>query len=205
MPTERTGPVACVVLAAGTSTRMGTNKLLLDLDGQPVVRRAACAALAAGLSPVVVVLGHESALVEQAIGAVASQVQLVVNPDFLMGVNSSLRTGILSLSDTVNACVVMLADMPFVTSAMSSGLVTEYRASHAPLVISDYDGVNAPPMLYDRALFGELMTMEGEGCGRAVVKRHRAEAAVLNWPGAALNDLDVPADYELIRESMRGG
>ena len=205
MPTERTGPIACVVLAAGTSIRMGANKLLLDLDGEPVVRLAAQCALAAGLHPVVVVLGHEAALVERAIGELASQVRLVVNPDFLLGVNSSLRTGILSLPDTVSACVVMLADMPFVTSPMLSALVTEYRASLAPLVISDYDSVNAPPMLYDRALFGELMTMEGEGCGRAVVKRHRTEAAVLNWPAAALNDLDVPADYDLIRESKSRG
>ena len=60
-------------------------------------------------------------------------------------------------------------------------------------------------MLYDRALFGELLTMEGEGCGRAVVKRHRAVAAVLKWPAAALNDIDVPADFELIRTSMSLG
>ena len=205
MSTEHSGSDACVVLAAGTSTRMGTNKLLLHLEGEPVVRRAAQHALAAGLEPVVVVLGHESVLVRQAIGDVASRLQLVVNPDYMLGVNSSLKAGIESLPATVGAAVVMLADMPFVTAAMLSGLLTKYRASTAPLVISDYDGVNAPPMLYDRALFGELMTTEGEGCGRAVVKRHRTDAAVLTWPAAALNDLDVPADYDRIRESMRRG
>ncbi|HEX9668863.1 MAG TPA: hypothetical protein VGC93_05200 [Thermoanaerobaculia bacterium] len=54
-------------------------------------------------------------------------------------------------------------------------------------------------MLYDRVLFGELLEMtEGSGCGRQVVKRHRAEAEILAWPAAALADLDVPEDYERV-------
>ncbi len=202
MQIERAGTVAGVVMAAGTSTRMGRNKLLLDLEGEPVVRRTAQRMVAAGLDPVIVVLGHEAALVRQALGDVAAHIQLVVNADYLRGVNSSLKAGIASLPETVGAAVVVLADMPFVTSDMLSALVTQYRASSAPLVISDYDGVNAPPMLYDRSLFAELMTMEGEGCGKAVVKRHRAEAMVISWPAAALNDLDVPADYDFVRESL---
>jgi molybdenum cofactor cytidylyltransferase len=82
---------------------------------------------------------------------------------------------------------------------MIGTLMTRYRSSDVPLVISDYDGVNAPPMLYDRALFEELRVMEGEGCGKQVVRRHRASAAAVEWPAAALADLDVPADYERIR------
>ena len=202
MHIERAGTVAGVVMAAGTSTRMGRNKLLLDLEGEPVVRRTAQRMVAAGLDPVIVVLGHEAELVRRALGDVAARIQLVVNADYLRGVNSSLKAGIASLPETVGAAVVVLADMPFVTSDMLSALVTQYRASSAPLVISDYDGVNAPPMLYDRSLFVELLTMEGEGCGRAVVKRHRAEALVISWPAAALNDLDVPADYDFVRESL---
>jgi molybdenum cofactor cytidylyltransferase len=95
--------------------------------------------------------------------------------------------------------------MPYVTPEMLSGLVERYRATTAPLVISDYEGVNAPPMLYDRALFAELLAMtEGTGCGRKVVNHHRAEAEVLAWPAAALADLDVPEDYERAREGRSG-
>ena len=79
---------------------------------------------------------------------------------------------------------------------MIATLVERYRTSTAPLVISDYGGVNAPPMLYDRSLFDELGSMQGEGCGRQVVKRHRAEALAVSWPSDALTDLDVPDDYD---------
>ena len=69
MPSERTGAVAGVVLAAGTSTRMGRNKLFLELDGEPLVRRAVGRASKAGLDPVIVVLGHEADRVQRALEA----------------------------------------------------------------------------------------------------------------------------------------
>lgn len=203
MPNERTGPVAGVLLAAGASTRMGTNKLLFEVEGEPLVRRAAAAAAAAGLDPLIVVLGHEADRVKREVSHL--RCRTVVNADYARGINSSLKTGIAALPAGTAAAVVMLADMPFVTTAMIATLVREYRAGTAPLVISDYAGVNAPPMLYDRALFTELLIMEGEGCGKQVVKRHRQEAAVVAWPGAALTDMDVPEDYQRVRAQLAAG
>lgn len=205
MPVERTGTVAGVVLAAGSSTRMGKNKLLFDLEGEPVVRRAVRRAAAAGLDPVIAVLGHEAQLVRRELDGLAPPCHIVVNPDYARGINFSLKTGIAALPATAAAAVVILADMPLVTAEMIATLVTRYRASGAPLVISDYEGVNAPPMLYDRALFQELRAMEGEGCGRQVVRRHRARAVVVGWPAAALTDLDVPSDYERVRSGLVTG
>jgi molybdenum cofactor cytidylyltransferase len=197
MSSDRTGPVAGILLAAGTSSRMGSNKLLFELEGEGVLRRAARQALAGGLSPLLVVLGHEAERARPELEGLACQV--VINPDYEKGINSSLKAGVAALPAEAYAAMVMLADMPFVTPEMIAALIARYRASEAPLVISDYEGVNAPPMLYDRSLFGELLVMTGEGCGRQVVKRHREEAEVLSWPAAALSDLDVPEDYERIR------
>jgi molybdenum cofactor cytidylyltransferase len=182
---------------------MGSNKLLFDIDGETVVRAAVRKALAAGLDPVIVVLGYEAARVERELKDVGEACRTVVNPDYALGINSSLKTGIAALPATVDAAVVMLADMPFVTAEMIASMVERYRSSRPPLVISDYEGVNAPPMLYDRRLFRELQTMEGEGCGKVVVRRHRGEADVLKWPASALTDLDVPADYEQVRLASR--
>jgi CTP:molybdopterin cytidylyltransferase MocA len=54
-------------------------------------------------------------------------------------------------------------------------------------------------MLYDRSLFNELLSMQGEGCGTQVVKRHRDEALSVVWPEEALTDLDVPEDYDRVK------
>jgi molybdenum cofactor cytidylyltransferase len=205
MPAEarsgRNGPVAGILLAAGTSSRMGRNKLLLELDGESLLRGAARRALAGGLAPLVVVLGHEADRARHELAGLPCRA--VVNPGFEDGITSSLAAGLDALPEEVVAVAVLLADMPLVTAEMIAGLVARYRASTAPLVTSDYQGVNAPPMLYDRSLFGELRAMRGGGCGKQVVKRHRSEAEVLTWPAEALTDLDVPGDFEKL--TARGG
>jgi molybdenum cofactor cytidylyltransferase len=196
-PSERSGAVAGVVLAAGSSTRMGRNKLFFELDGETLLRRVVRRAIAAGLDPVIVVVGHEAEHARAEIAALPCKP--VDNPDHALGINRSLRTGISHVPERARAAVVMLADMPFVTGRMVAELVARYRDSTAPLVISAYGDVNAPPMLYDRALFPELQRMTGEGCGRQVVRRHRREAVAVSWPEAALQDIDVPEDYDRIR------
>ena len=201
MPSERPGAVAGIVLAAGTSSRMGRNKLFMELEGEALVRRTVSRVAKAGVDPLIVVLGHEADRVRDALDGLPFQA--VVNAEYERGVNSSLRAGIHAASETdARAAVVVLADMPFVTTEMIAALVETYRRSDAPLVISDYDGVNAPPMLYDRSLFPELATSEGQGCGKHVVKRHRHEALAASWPAEALTDLDAPEDYERVKASL---
>jgi molybdenum cofactor cytidylyltransferase len=201
MPSERAGTVAGIVLAAGTSSRMGRNKLFMELEGEALVRRTVSRVAKAGVDPLIVVLGHEADRVRDALDGLPFQA--VVNAEYERGVNSSLRAGIHAASETgARAAVVVLADMPFVTTEMIAVLVETYRRSDVPLVISDYDGVNAPPMLYDRSLFPELAASDGQGCGKHVVKRHRHEAVSASWPAEALTDLDAPEDYERIKASL---
>lgn len=190
------GSVGGIVLAAGTSTRMGTNKLLLELDGTTVLRRAVTRTLDAGLDPVLVVLGHESEKARELLQDLPAGV--IVNPDYQEGMNGSLAAGLRALPPAVAAGVVVLADMPFVTHDMIASVLDRYRRSGARLVVSEYGGRAAPPVLYDRSLFAELMAETGEGMGRSVVSRHRAEAVAVQWPVAALQDLDVPDDYARI-------
>jgi molybdenum cofactor cytidylyltransferase len=197
MSSDRSGPVAGILLAAGTSSRMGRNKMLFELNGESVLRGAARRALAAGLSPLLVVLGHEAEKSRAELDGLPCQV--VINPNYEQGINSSLKAGVSAVPAGTQAAVVMLADMPFVTPEMIAGLIDRYQKSEAPLVISDYEGVNAPPMLYDKSLFDELLAMTGEGCGRQVVRRHREEAEVLAWSPSALADIDVPEDYERMK------
>lgn len=188
--------VAGIVLAAGSSTRMGRNKMLLEVGGRPLARRAVEAAVEAGLAPVLVVLGHEADRVREAIAGL--DCLPVLNPDHALGVRVSLQAGVRALPEGVDAAVVLLADMPFVTARMIRAVAERYGAGGAPLVVSQYGDVNAPPTLYGRSLFPELLAMSGEGCGKQVVRRHKDEAAVVAWPEEALADVDVPEDYARI-------
>jgi len=194
MPAEQSGLVAAVVLAAGTSSRMGRNKLLFDLGGETVVRRTVRTAMEAGLAPVVVVLGHDADAVRAALASMPCR--FVVNAQYAAGMNGSACAGIAALPPDVSAAVVLLADMPFVSAAMLGTLVERYRAGDVLLVVSEYDRVQAPPSLFDHSLFAELAGEIGRGCPKRMRRRHPEATAVVAWPAAALADLDVPDDYE---------
>jgi molybdenum cofactor cytidylyltransferase len=202
VPAPSSPATAAVVLAAGSSTRMGENKLLLSLDGQPLVARAVRAAAAAGLAPIVVVLGHEAERVRAALDGL--DCRAVVNPDHARGKGTSLQLGIAEVARATDAAaaVVMLSDMPFVTAAMlakvARAAVGAGDGARFPMVISRYGAVNAPPILYDRALFAELGALAAQACGKEMVRRHRHEAVFLDWPEAALADVDVPEDYQRV-------
>lgn len=202
MSPERAGRVAGVVLAAGSSSRMGKNKLLLPLGGSTVLRRAVATAISAGLDPVLVVIGHESEGARAELTGLACTP--VLNLEHALGINGSLRAGISAVPASCAAATVLLADMPLVTAAMVGAVVERFRSGGAPLVLSVYGDVLAPPTLYARVLFPELSLPEGEACGKRVMKRHRGEAHELAWPASRLADLDVPADVERIRRELGG-
>jgi molybdenum cofactor cytidylyltransferase len=202
MPSVETPSVAAVVLAAGSSTRMGRNKLLLDLGGETVVRRAVQAAVEARLAPVIVVLGHEAERVRAELGGLPCVP--VVNPDHVRGVGTSLQAGVrrAAAEAGAGAMILILADMPFVTAAMLTTLVERYRATGAPLVVSRYGEVQAPPNLFDRSLFSELLSTDDERCAKRVVRGHENEAVVVPWPVEDLRDIDVAEDYERVRAHL---
>jgi molybdenum cofactor cytidylyltransferase len=199
MPAER-ARVAVVLLAAGSSSRMGRNKLLLDWEGETLVRRAARAAAASGADELLVVLGHEEARVRAELAGLPCTTLL--NPDHAEGAGTSLRTGVRHAAAGADALVVVLADMPFVTAEMIGTLVERYRAARPLLIASHYGDVQAPPTLYDRALFDELLQIPGERCAKQVVRRHAEQALVVAWPAAALRDIDLPTDYEDARAGL---
>jgi molybdenum cofactor cytidylyltransferase len=185
--------IGAIVLAAGASRRMGRNKMLLTLDGEPLVRRAAWRALAAGCSPVIVVIGNEAEQVRAALDGVACT--CVENPEFTGPTTTSLHVGLRQLPGDVDAVVVILADMVHVTEAMLRTMLATAHTTAAPLVVSQYGDAIAPPLLFRRTLFADLLAWQDEGAGRQVVQQHRAEAVRVNWPLEALEDIDTPEDW----------
>jgi molybdenum cofactor cytidylyltransferase len=204
MTGDESGRIAGVVLAAGTSSRMGQNKLLLPIGGVSMLRRAVAAAGDGGLDPVLVVLGHQS---ERALEELAGiSCTPILNTEYARGMNSSVRAGISAVRPDASGAVLMLADMPFVSAGMVRRLVDRYRATRAKLVVSIYGEVLAPPIFYRRDLFSELGdTLDGDGCGKRVMKRHRSDAVEICWPYSLLTDLDLQEDLERVRAQLDSG
>ena len=189
--------VAAIVLAAGSSRRMGTNKLLLALEGEPLVRRAVRRCLAAEFDRVVVVLGHEASRVRAALDGLPCE--FVENADHARGVGTSIRAGVGLVADAMDAVVMVLGDMPYVTTDMLRTVLSWYRATRPPVVVSEYGDVQAPPTLYDRALFARLLAIPDGSGGKPVAHQLTALRVTVAFPEAARRDLDATADYERAR------
>jgi molybdenum cofactor cytidylyltransferase len=192
--------IAGLVLAAGHSSRMGRNKMLLQLAGRSLVRRAVETAIAAGLDPVLAVVGHERERVEAELRGL--RCVPIDNPEYAEGMNTSMRAGIRALPRDIAGAVLSLGDTPLIGAAMLRALVETFRRARPPLVISTYDGIVAPPILYGQTLFEELRALDPDAAGKSIVNAHRAEAIELSWPKEALTDLDAPEDLARVRARL---
>jgi molybdenum cofactor cytidylyltransferase len=205
LPRE-SGRFAAIILAAGRSTRMGgPNKLLAKVTGKPLARIAAEAALASKAKPVVVVTGHQSETITDALRDLP--LQFVHNPDYAEGLSTSLRAGLAALPADIDGAVVMLADMPQVDRGLIDRLISAYDADKGALIaVPVIDGKRGNPVLWSRRFFPELMTLLGDVGARHLIGKYRE--AVVDVPvddHRALVDVDTPDALEAVKAELERG
>lgn len=182
--------IAGVLLAAGSSTRFGKQKLLQPWDGEPLVRRSAAALVQAGLTPVIAVI-QEDARLRTALAGLA--VRLLVNPKPAEGVSGSIRLGIAALPPETQATLVAVADQPHLTAEGISVLLAAFRPG--AIVAPRYGAVLGNPRIYDRAFFAELMSLTGDRGGQVLADRHPDAVIEVELPEIMGRDIDRPADW----------
>jgi molybdenum cofactor cytidylyltransferase len=182
-----------LLLAAGQSRRMGrANKMLVEVDGAPMVLHAARALLASGATPVVVVLGHEPEAVENALAGL--DVTFVRNPDYADGLSTSLKAGLAALPDRCTGAVVALGDMPGVGAADIDCLIDVFdpAAAHS-ICVPTYDNKRGNPVLWARRYFAEMASVSGDVGARHLIGENADQVVEVprDNPGVLI-DLDTP-------------
>jgi molybdenum cofactor cytidylyltransferase len=192
--TEPAGGIASVILAAGTSARMGQPKLCLPFGAGTILSCAIAPHLEAGLQRVIVVLGGHADELRSAAGPADPRVRFVVNESWTEGMASSIRRGLEECAAAA-AVVLALGDQVGVDAARLKLLLAAW-APDVPLVVPVVGGRASHPVLFARALFDELRALRGDVGAREVVRRHWAEAARV--AAAPLADVDTREDYEAL-------
>jgi molybdenum cofactor cytidylyltransferase len=196
--------IAAIVLAAGRSTRFGQDrvatKAVADLDGAPLVRRVAGAALASRASPVLVVTGHAGNLIAAALKDY--DVRVVDAPDYAAGLSRSLRAGVAAVADDADGAVVLLADMPLIAPALIDTLIAAFEAApNAKAVVPTYAGRRGNPVLLARGLFATVAGLDGDrGAGQILA----AIEGVVECPvtdESIFADVDTPDDLRQLAGS----
>lgn len=191
------GRPAAIVLAAGRSSRMGSNKLVAEVGGVPMVRRVAQAALASRASPVVVVTGNDADRVAAALSGL--DVRLVHNGAYADGLSTSLKAGLAALPETADAALVLLGDMPLVRGEDCDAILAALAADGILVALATADGKRGNPVAWSRRLFPELRATEGDAGGRALLSRYADQVAEVEIGVAAAMDADTPAALEAVR------
>ncbi|MDF1551996.1 MAG: nucleotidyltransferase family protein [Deferrisomatales bacterium] len=193
---------AGVLLAAGASRRMGTgSKLLALVGGAPVVRHGAENLLAAGLAPLVVVLGAAEEGVREALSGL--EVRCVRNPDHGRGMASSIVAGVGSLGPEVDTLVLGLGDMPGVRPATVLHLLRAFRDSRCNIAVPVYHGVRGHPVVFGLGAHrAGLLRLRGDAGARSMLAAHAADvlSVPVTDPGVRI-DVDTPADLAALQAS----
>jgi molybdenum cofactor cytidylyltransferase len=155
------GFVSGLVLAAGTSSRLGTRtKQLLPWQDTTMLGWVVRCAEASLLDDVVVVVGHEAAEIRRHV--VLRRARFVEAPDFQEGCTSSIRAGLDALHPQSEAAVLILGDQPGIEPETIAAVVEGWRHTQSPVVRVSYRGRSGHPMLFTRALFGQLQALHGD-------------------------------------------
>jgi molybdenum cofactor cytidylyltransferase len=198
-------PVSAVILAAGTSTRMGRPKQLLPLDGTTVLARAIENVRSAGLVEIVLVLGASAEAIRgQLPPSLLEGLKVLINQAYAQGMASSLREGLSALDPQCAAALVILGDQPLVRPQTLLQIMAGYHRSGARIVIPSHQGKRGNPVLLSRSVFSEVMALEGDTGCRAIFANHldailRVE---VEDPGILL-DIDNQDDYDRLTLSIR--
>jgi molybdenum cofactor cytidylyltransferase len=184
-----------LVLAAGSSQRMGSPKQLLVVRGKALLELVVGQVCASRLDDVLVVLGAAADEVQTRVDL--GRARVLVNPDHAAGMASSLKAGLAALDAGVDRAVVILGDQPDVDAKLLNRLLDLQESSGLPAAALDFNGLLHPPVVLKRELWADLMSLEGDvGC-RAVIRARPELVARLTVEGDLTHpiDVDTPEDY----------
>lgn len=180
-----------VLLAAGASTRLGRAKQLIEMEGEPLLRRVARAMLATAPVELVVVLGHDAARMRDVV--VDLPLRCVVVADPLQGMSASLRVGVTELDARSEGALIALTDQPALDTTHLLALRDAWRDAQERAVASAYAGVLGVPALLPRSWFPEIAQLRGDVGARELLRTRARDVIAIDAPGLA-RDLDTPAD-----------
>jgi molybdenum cofactor cytidylyltransferase len=190
--------IAAIVPAAGMSTRMGRNKLLLAFRGKPLITRAVDTLLESEIDEIVVVLGHEADRVRETLQG--KQVTIVENFDYRQGMSTSIRVGLGAVSSGARAIMIYLPDQPLLEPEDLNRLIrafAEAREHNKSIVVPFFRGQRGNPVILDASFKGAILEVVGEvGCKRVIKRNPDKMLMVEMGTDHVVRDVDTMEEYE---------
>jgi molybdenum cofactor cytidylyltransferase len=188
--------ISVILLAAGSSSRMGQSKQLLEVNGIPLLLLSVRAAVESGAKSVNVILGANELAHREIIRN--QPVSVISNHYWKSGMGSSIKAGLNHIvrkySDT-EAVIIMVCDQPAINAAHLRGLMSAYKTSRSPIVASAYSSTAGVPALFSRAFFSNILMLKDEQGAKKIIEQFPEQLVTVAFPEGSL-DLDTSEDYQ---------
>ncbi len=188
--------IAIIILAAGSSSRLGRPKQLLKFDGSTLLQRSITAALNVSQN-VIVVLGANENLILPTISNFP--IEIILNENWATGMSSSIRTGMSVLEkEKHDAVLIMLCDQPFVDASLLEKMVSIFGKNEQSILACEYEGKVGVPAIFDASFFQKLKTLEGQKGAKALIINNLEKTKRVVFEKGKI-DIDTEEDWENLK------
>ncbi len=184
-----------IILAAGSSSRLGQPKQLLVYQGITLLERIFEIAKRVSVYTKIVV-GNSS---EKIMNLIEDKESVLQNPDAEQGMGMSIRVGVQAVAPVADAVLILLTDQPFVTFELLEKMIQLYEESQAPIIACDYGDQLGVPILFDKQFFPELLQLSGDKGARVFLKNYPDQIKTVSFPEGKF-DIDTPEDLVILGE-----
>jgi molybdenum cofactor cytidylyltransferase len=191
--------IAIIILAAGSSSRLGQPKQILPYKDKNFLQHIIAEARKVA-QDVFVVLGSNQEIIKEK--SVHLPVQFFYNEDWETGMSSSIRcglSGVLALNPAIQAAIIMVTDQPFVSSSLLENMVAKYQQSKAAIVACAYRDTVGVPVLFDKQFFPALLQLKGQSGAKKIIEQHLEITQTVPFPLGYV-DIDTPEDYDTFKK-----
>ncbi|MDC3210710.1 nucleotidyltransferase family protein [Saprospiraceae bacterium] len=195
---QKKNNIAIIILAAGSSSRLGRPKQLLELNGKTLLQKSIETALNVSIN-VTVVLGANENLVRPTISGFP--INIILNENWISGISGSIQTGMSALKNNeFQAVLIMLCDQPFINASILKGMIEVFEKNKFPIVASEYEKKVGVPAIFDASFFQKLKMLKGQKGAKKLIMNNLDKTKSFMFENGKI-DIDTEEDWQKIKKS----
>ncbi len=196
---EKSKWISLIILAAGKSTRFGTNKLLFELGGKTFIERVVRQSLESKAQEVIVVVGYEAKKIKEILKNLSCKI--VLNPYFDKGQSSSVILGVKSVKEYAKAALILPGDVVLVNAGHINKVIDKFYSTESVIVVASHKGKMGHPILIDSVLFDEVLKIREVTFGlKEIINKYRNQIKMVEaGSNEVLFDVDIQEDLKLLK------
>jgi molybdenum cofactor cytidylyltransferase len=191
--------ISILILAAGSSSRLGQPKQLVTFEGKTLIERITQTALSVS-EDVLIVLGANIDLIKPKLEVFSDKINIIENPNWQAGMGTSISLGVEHLPPKSDGIIILLTDQPLISQVLLQKMVQTFAEKNYPIVACDYGNQLGVPILFDKCFFPELKDLQGEQGAKSFLNKYSDKITSIEFKDGFF-DIDTPEDLQKLKKN----